>query len=233
MKQTNYWAVVPAAGIGVRMGLKKPKQYAPLLDKSVIEITIEKLIKSQIFKGIVVVLSKQDTQFELLPVAQHPMIRTAIGGENRQDSVLAGLDSIKDEIHSDDWVFVHDAARPCLVLEDIMTLFKHSLNSIQPASIGAPVKDSLKKVKHGQVISNIERADTWRIFTPQIAQYECLVQALRQGINSQHYTQITDETSALTLAGHEVVLLNGHESNIKITTKHDLELAEFYLKRGQ
>jgi 2-C-methyl-D-erythritol 4-phosphate cytidylyltransferase len=233
MKQTNYWAIVPAAGFGTRMGLDKPKQYAPLLDKTVIEITIEKLIKSQIFQGIVVVLSKQDTQFDQLPVSQHPMIRKAVGGENRQDSVLSGLKSIYNDIQSDDWVFVHDAARPCLLLEDIMSLFKHSMTSSQPASIGSPVKDSLKKVEDGLIVANIERADVWRIFTPQIAPYACLLQALQQAIESEQYSQVTDEASALTLAGHDVALLSGHESNIKITTKNDLELAEFYLKRGQ
>ncbi|MEC8428143.1 MAG: 2-C-methyl-D-erythritol 4-phosphate cytidylyltransferase, partial [Pseudomonadota bacterium] len=104
-----FWVVVPAAGVGARMGADKPKQYLPLLGKTILEHTLERLLALPQLQGITVVLSPGDELGANLGVMSHPQISIADGGRERCDSVLNGLASLRDRVTDNDWVLVHDA----------------------------------------------------------------------------------------------------------------------------
>jgi len=234
MTNSKYWCVVPAAGIGSRMQQSIPKQYLHILNKTVIEWTLEALVSSKVFQHIVVSLNPNDTIFNTLTISNHPLVFTTIGGENRQDSVLNGLSSLKElGALGSDWVFVHDAARPCVSQKDLKSLIEHSKHNHTPALLGAPIVDSLKEIEGAKVISSIDRRKLWKAFTPQIAQFDLLKSCLSRALSGASYEKVTDEITALSLSGVECDIIEGSSTNIKITEPNDLELAEFYLsKRG-
>jgi len=115
----KFWAVVPAAGVGKRMNADRPKQYLELAGKTVIEHTLLRLIKADIFTGVAVAISEEDPYWPELEVSTHEKIIVAAGGKERADSVLSALKSIRAMASDDDWVLVHDAARPCITRSDI------------------------------------------------------------------------------------------------------------------
>ena len=108
------WAVVPAAGVGKRMQADRPKQYLPLAGKTVIEHTIGRLLQSATFQAVAVAISVEDPYWPELAIASHPDVITAPGGKERADSVLSALTALLGRAAENDWVLVHDAARPCL-----------------------------------------------------------------------------------------------------------------------
>ncbi len=233
MTKINKWAIVPAAGIGSRMGAKLPKQYLKIHDKTVIEWSIQALLDANLFEKVVVAIAPNDNHFCKLSISSHPKVVTTQGGENRQDSVLAGLQALKSlDADFNDWVFVHDAARPCLCQDDLVKLANHCDVSKIPVLLAAPIKDSLKRIEDGdKVVDSVNRDGMFRAFTPQVAPYLLLKQTLEDALNSPYYALITDEISALTLNGIECHVIHAKESNIKITQPLDLELAQFYLSQ--
>ena len=128
----NFWAVVPAAGVGKRMNADRPKQYLELAGKTVIEHTLLRLLSAQVFTAVAVAISEEDPYWPDLDVSAHKKIITAAGGKERADSVLSALKAIRTVASDDDWVLVHDAARPCITTIDI----HHLIDSLKTDEIG-------------------------------------------------------------------------------------------------
>lgn len=225
----NFWAIVPAAGIGKRMQVDKPKQYLKLFDKTVLEQTLNRLLQSQVFSAIVVAISKTDIYWSNLKISKNKQIITAIGGKERADSVLSALYALKVKALDSDWVLVHDAVRPCITYADI----HHLINSLKNATTGGvlaiPSNDTLKQVGNNQkIIKTLNRNNIWRALTPQMFRYNKLKQALKATTGN---LAITDEANALELCGSEVEFICGRTDNIKITCPEDLALAQFYMDK--
>lgn len=224
----HYWAVVPAAGVGKRMQANKPKQYLTLSGCTVIEHTLDRLVKAQVFNAIVVAVSMEDPYWPDIEISRHPKIITAEGGKERADSVLSALLAIEDKALTSDWVLVHDAARPCLTRSDINRLIA-CLNEDEVGGILAlSSHDTLKRVDNGRIDATLDRTRIWRALTPQMFRYGMLRDALQ---STQGNAAVTDEASALELNGYHPRIVEGRPDNIKITRPEDLPLAQFYLEQ--
>lgn len=224
------WAIVPAAGFGRRMSSKVPKQYLLIGDKTVLEHTILKLLTVDVIDGVLVVLAPDDLRFATLPIAKNAKVMSAIGGEERSQSVLAALNFLQKKIKLSDWVLVHDAARPCVTKESIFRLIDGLKNHAVGGILGVPVSDTLKHVNPKQMIDNtIDRQCLWQAQTPQLFRYGILRESLQLALSLGN--TVTDEASALEMSGYQPKMVEGLRSNIKITHHEDLALAEFILSK--
>jgi len=218
-------AVLPAAGIGSRMQADCPKQYLTIGHQTILEHAIHALLRHPRITQVIVSISPEDQQFKTLPIASDPRVLVTEGGQQRADSVLAGL-QLAGNAH---WVLVHDAARPCLHPDDLERLLAITAHSKVGGILAAPVRDTMKRAQVGQnVISHtVERQDLWHALTPQLFPLEllklCLQRALDEGAT------VTDEASALEHCGYHPLLVAGRADNIKVTRPEDLALAAFYL----
>ncbi len=224
----NFWAVVPAAGVGKRMNADRPKQYLELAGKTVIEHTLLRLLSAEVFTAVAVAISEEDPYWPDLDVSAHKKIITAAGGKERADSVLSALKAIRTVASDDDWVLVHDAARPCITTIDI----HHLIDSLKTDEIGGILAlsshDTLKSVQGDNVIvGTLDRSHIWRALTPQMFRYGLLKNALEA---AEGNVAITDEASALELQGMQPKIVEGRPDNIKITRPEDLALAQFYME---
>ena len=223
----KYWAVVPAAGVGKRMNADRPKQYLPLLDKTVIEHTLMRLLKADVFSAVAVAISEEDPYWPELDIASNEKVITAAGGKERADSVLSALKAIRTLASDDDWVLVHDAARPCITTIDII----HIINSLKTDDVGGILAlsshDTLKNVQGDFIVETLDRRHIWRALTPQMFRYGLLKSALEA---AEGNPAITDEASALELKGLQPKIVEGRPDNIKITRPEDLALAQFYME---
>ncbi len=221
------WALVPAAGVGRRFGSTLPKQFLPLGESSVLQHTMDTLLSHPQVAGAVVCLHPDWMDFPLKPIAGKPLVRIA-GGQERADSVLAGLHALPSAC---DWVMVHDAARPCLPAEDLQKLINARKNFPQGALLAAPVRDTMKRGDADyKVTTTVERARLWHALTPQLFPKMALTEALTTALQSG--LCITDESSAMEAAGVRPGLVPGSHRNIKITHAEDLALAAFYLEHA-
>lgn len=221
-------AVVPAAGVGSRMQADRPKQYLSLAGKTIIEHTLEALISHPDIEQVIVALSPNDPYFHTLPIAQASWLTTVEGGDERAHSVLNAVSLLPDDC----WALVHDAARPCLNHADIDNLLKVVLQPhVAGGILATPVRDTMKRaVSQSHTISHTEsRDDLWHALTPQLFPAALLKQALTTSLAQGH--PITDEASAIEMAGFSVALIDADPANIKITRPADLPLAGFYLER--
>lgn len=220
-------AVVPAAGIGSRMQTECPKQYLQIGDKTILEHAVASLMAHPRVGQVIVAISPNDTHFSSLPLAVHPRVRVVIGGGQRADSVLAGLQAAGNA----EWVLVHDAARPCLHQDDLENLLSITAINKVGGILAAPVRDTMKRGEPGKTLiaHTVDREDLWHALTPQLFPLEllrsCLLRALDEGAT------ITDEASALEYCGFHPALISARADNIKVTRPEDLALAAFYLTR--
>lgn len=228
MKLPKYYAVVPAAGVGKRMQADRPKQYLPLKNQTVIECTLMRLLQANIFTTIAVAISAEDPYWPELEIAKHPQILTAAGGKERADSVLSALKSLQNQADSNDWVLVHDAARPCITSVDIHKLIATLKDDATGGILALPSHDTLKQVNGDNIQQTLDRRTVWRALTPQMFRFGVLTQALEQTAGN---LAITDEASALELIGLPAQIVEGRPDNIKITQPEDLFLAQFYLEQ--
>ncbi|MCE2571424.1 2-C-methyl-D-erythritol 4-phosphate cytidylyltransferase [Motilimonas eburnea] len=226
MNKQTYAAVVPAAGIGARMQAELPKQYLPLAGATVIELSLAPLLNHPEIEQVVVVLAENDQWFNVLSCASHPKLTTAKGGAERADSVLSGLHSVAQA----DWVLVHDAARPCLTKLDIDLLIAHAREQQSGAILATQVRDTMKRCdESGQIIKTVAREHLWHALTPQGFPRKELMQSLQQGITQGRL--ITDEASAMELAGQPCAVIAGRGDNIKVTRPEDMAMAELFIKQ--
>ena len=228
----QYWAVIPAAGIGARMGSAIPKQYLPLNSKRVIEHTINTLLLHPAINGAVVAVSDDDTWWPQVKNQFDKPVWQAKGGAQRSDSVLSALEVLSEHANGHDWVLVHDAARPCLRHEDIDKLITELSDDSVGGILAVPVRDTMKRADADNLIEYTEeRAGLWHALTPQMFHLTPLRDALQRA--QAEHTVITDEAAAMEFIGLRPRLVEGHADNIKITRPEDLQLASFYLSQLQ
>ncbi len=225
---TKIWGVVPAAGVGKRMQSDKPKQYMSLAGNTVIEQTLLRLLEANVFTAIAVAISSEDPYWPELGISKHPSILTAPGGKERADSVLSALRTIRTQASDNDWVLVHDAARPCITSTDIHLLIDRLKTDDIGGILALSSHDTLKNVQANNIIGTLDRTHVWRALTPQMFRYGMLKTALEA---AEGNPAVTDEASALELKGLQPKIVEGRPDNIKITRPEDLALAQFYLEQ--
>lgn len=224
----KYWAVIPAAGIGSRMQADTPKQYLRIHGKRVIDWTITALLRQPRIETVMVALSAEDSFWSASESAQDDRVSTVLGGAERCHSVLSALQELSAVAHPDDWVLVHDAARPCVRQNDISRLMDMTSTGIGGV-LGVPVHDTMKRTDAGgQIIATVDRDRLWHAHTPQMFPLEKLRQAIQGALAAG--VVITDEASAMEWAGCRPLMVEDSASNIKITRPVDLKLAAFYLQ---
>jgi len=222
------WAVVPAAGMGTRMDSGLPKQYLEIEGVTILEHSVRALLASERVHGVVVALHADDSRASELPVFGDKRVQRVSGGEQRSDSVLAALGMLLVQGELDDWVLVHDAARPCLQLAELRRLIDRVCATGTGGILAEPMVDTVKQSgDDDRVLRTLDRRRLWRAQTPQMFRlgplYAALEGARKQGLS------ITDESSAMELAGHPVQLVMGSPRNLKVTLPADLDLAAWYL----
>ena len=228
----NLWAIVPAAGIGRRMGSEVPKQYLPLLGRPVIAHALAALDRIEALRGILVAVREDDAwwpEVERTVATRAPLVRVG-GGRERCDSVANALAHLADEAGAEDWVLVHDAVRPCLHPLDLDRLIEAAGNDPVGGLLAVPARDTIKQADgDGRSAHTLDRTRLWHAQTPQMCRFGLLATALKQAIAAG--IAVTDEASALEHAGHRPLLVEGRADNLKITRPEDLALAEFHLSR--
>jgi 2-C-methyl-D-erythritol 4-phosphate cytidylyltransferase len=228
--QVKYWAVVPAAGVGKRMQADRPKQYLEIHGRPLIEYAINRLIADPHIEGVVVAISADDEYWPALEIALAKPLWVVEGGVERCHSVLNALQELATRANEDDWVLVHDAARPCVRAEDITHLITQLMNDDIGGLLAVPVRDTMKRAGTNQrVITTEDREGLWHALTPQMFRFGKLRHALEQALEDE--SLVTDEASAMELAEYEPLLVEGHADNIKVTRPEDLALAAFYLQQ--
>ncbi len=227
--QPAFWGVVPAAGVGKRMGADIPKQYLPVLGKPVLQHTLERLLSVDALSAVAVALGREDGFWPDLPFADNTRILLAEGGKERADSVLSALNRLAGLARSDDWVLVHDAARLCVTRSDVLKLIEQLQHDPVGGILALPSSDTLKGVAEGIIVDTVDRNHVWRALTPQMFRYGALKQALAEA--AELGLKVTDEASAMELKGHTPRIVEGRPDNIKITRPEDLPLATFYLEQ--
>jgi 2-C-methyl-D-erythritol 4-phosphate cytidylyltransferase len=223
------WCVIPAAGKGVRAGGDRPKQYQHVAGRPLLDHTLERLAAHPLIAGLMVVIAADDTHFATVDQVLGKPLLTAVGGSERSYSVLAGVDALPASVHSDAFVLVHDAARPCVRADDITRLITLA-GCGEGGLLGAPLRDTLKRADDtGHSSATEPRDGRWRAFTPQMFRRAGLARALRFAADAG--IVVSDEAMAIERAGGQPLLVEGSEDNIKVTTPADFALAEFLLGR--
>lgn len=231
MSKETYWAVVPAAGVGKRMGASIPKQYLSLCGEAVIAHTLRKLAAIDEIEGIVLSLASDDGWWPELDLDLAKPLVVVEGGEERVHSVYNAVSYFeRNETAIPNWFLVHDAARPCVRLDDIRKL----IDTVQAHPCGgilaARVRDTMKRSSgNGGITETVNRSNLWHALTPQLFRSEILREALKAAMD--YPKAITDEASAVETLGLSPQLVEGHMDNIKITQPEDLRLAEFFLQQ--
>ncbi|MDX1376992.1 MAG: 2-C-methyl-D-erythritol 4-phosphate cytidylyltransferase [Burkholderiales bacterium] len=227
----RYWAVVPAAGSGRRLGGETPKQYLALRGRPVIAHTLERLCSHPRIAGVVVAVAPDDPWWPRLALpAGGKAPRVVTGGAERCDSVLAALEALAERGAPGDWVLVHDAVRPCLRAEDLDRLIDALGADEVGGLLAVRVKDTIKRAgSDGAVSATVDRAALWHAQTPQMFRLGALRAALAAALARGR--TVTDEAEAMELAGVRPRLVEGHDDNIKITRREDMILAELVLAR--
>lgn len=227
----RYFALVPAAGNGSRLRAELPKQYAPLAGRPLLQHAVQTLCMHPLIEQVFVVLAPADERFAACDWSAcagklHPLY---CGGATRAASVFNGLLAANNAIAGDDWVLVHDAARPCLRATDIDRLVAGVGDSAVGGLLAVPVADTLKRATvAGEVAQTAPRDHLWQAQTPQMFRYRVLIEALRRA----DIGAVTDESSAVEQTGTKPKLVAGSSTNFKVTYPEDLALAELILKGG-
>jgi 2-C-methyl-D-erythritol 4-phosphate cytidylyltransferase len=222
----RYFALIPAAGAGTRMGADLPKQYLPLSGKPVLQHVLDTFSSTAAIAHTFVVVSAGDAHIDALLAAAYANVTVLhVGGATRQQSVLNGLHAMRDAVADEDCVLVHDAARPGLTSALIDKLIAALQDDAVGGLLALPVVDTLKRADGGQRIeATIARDRLWSAQTPQMFSYALLQRALSAS------EAVTDEASAVEALGLQPKLVEGSPRNFKITMAQDLTLAELFLK---
>src|ERR1700722_104968 len=230
----RYWIVMPAAGAGRRFG--GSKQYALLGDRTVLETALQPFLDDPQCLGGSLLLAADDPHRSRLVAALPARVSVDEGGSERAHSVCNGLRALEARADDDDWVLVHDAARPALSAGDLQRLLQHGGVDKVGALLAAPVADTVKRALDGNGQSGVRRCAAtlprealWLAQTPQMFRYAPLRAALERAIAEGRTP--TDEAQAMEWQGHAALLVQAQDSNIKITTAPDLRLAQAILRQ--
>jgi len=212
------------------MGSEIPKQYLALHGRSVIDHSLAPLVSHPGVSGVCVALSADDRQWQHIGFASDPKVSTVPGGPERAHSVLNALNALSERVAPGDWALVHDAARPCLLREDLERLLGAASRHPVGGLLAAPVSDTVKQVDgEGQVLATLDRTVIWRALTPQLFRFDMLRAALAGALSAG--ATVTDESQAMERLGHRPRVVAGDPSNIKITRPEDLMLASLFLQQ--
>lgn len=227
MTSLSFVGIMPAAGIGSRMQSATPKQYLQLAGRTLIEHSLLALLADSRIQKIVVALHPEDEHFCQLTISRDPRIQTVTGGATRAESVCNALRSLEQ---SDQLLaVVHDAARPCLSVEDLQRLLDQAQQAPQQGAILAtPVRDTMKRASAGRVLQTESRTDLWHALTPQVFMASELAAQITAADKAN--AEITDEASAMERSGVKPALVEGSSNNIKVTQADDLALAAWLLQ---
>lgn len=226
-QKTPLVVVVPAAGVGKRMKASSPKQYLKIEQLTILEHTVFRLISHPLVSKVIISLGKDDEYFSDTQLFQHTQVQIVDGGKERVDSVLSGLKSI--DAKEFPWVLVHDAARPCLSINDLDKLINTCLSANSGGILATPVRDTMKRGQNNKIQATVERENLWHALTPQMFPTLLLKSAIEQAL--QGNAIITDEASAIEFIGEQSLLVEGTSENIKITHPDDLAYARFILNK--
>jgi 2-C-methyl-D-erythritol 4-phosphate cytidylyltransferase len=212
---------MPAAGSGRRLGSPVPKQYLNLAGRTVIEHALATFLADSRCQQIVVALDPDDQQFRRLPLASDPRLLLVAGGAQRCDSVRNAVAALAAA--DDDWVLVHDAARPCLRRADLDALLAALADDAVGGLLATPLADTLKRADALQRVADTpSRESMWRALTPQMFRLRLLREALQTANTGGR--EPTDEAQAVEWAGHAPRLVPGRADNLKLTSPADLPL---------
>lgn len=217
-----FWALIPASGVGSRMAADRPKQYLEVAGKTIIEHSLACFLDHPQLLGIVVSLAADDPYWPHLACATEPRLQRADGGRERADSVLNGLLRLSElGARDEDWVLVHDAARPNLARSDLDLLLAELAGDAVGGLLAVPARDTLKRTgPDGRVRETVDRSTIWQAYTPQMFRLGELQRALADALLAG--VAITDEASAMEWAGHAPRLIEGRADNLKVTRPEDL-----------
>lgn len=224
--------IIPAAGLGRRMGASQNKQYLQLAGKPIVAHTLELFENHPLIEKIYLVLPGAEIDFfnhSLLPSLQLTKLAPIIaGGEERQDSVSNALQQLKiDRASADSIVLIHDGARPLFNPTLIAELIDCAATR-GAAVCAVPVKDTIKQVENHQIWLTPERKTLWQAQTPQAFRFELIFQAYQKAAAANAHG--TDDASLVERLGETVMVVEGEYRNLKITTPEDLCIAEALLK---
>jgi 2-C-methyl-D-erythritol 4-phosphate cytidylyltransferase len=220
----RYFALVPAAGVGARMGAGSPKQYLPIGGKPMLRHTLDAFVSSPLIAHTYVVVSVDDPVIDtVVPPKGVTVLRC--GGDSRLESVRNGLWALDRELHASDWVLVHDAARPGLNGELIEKLIRETGGHPVGGLLALPVVDTVKRSINDDV-ATVSRDGLWLAQTPQMFRFRLLLDALDAATDP---STITDDASAVEALGLAPKLVEGHPRNLKVTLPADIRIAEMYL----
>jgi len=222
----RFLGLIPAAGAGERMGFATPKQYLQLRGRPMLHHSVKALLADARIDTVFVVLAPGDCEFR-----QHPwgefgerVAPLYCGGATRHDSVLNGLVAASSTAQPDDWVLVHDAARPCLGEQELRRLLDALAADEVGGILAVPVADTLKRADPtGRIVATEPREHLWRAQTPQMFRHGLLLQALSRT------ARMSDEAGAIEALGLKPKLVQGAATNLKVTYPEDLQLAETIL----
>lgn len=225
----KYFAMIPAAGSGSRLGGELPKQYCELAGRPLLYHSIACLCAHPLIEQVFVVLAPGDQHFRCFDwgACGSKLEPLYCGGETRAASVFNGLLAARDAVAAGDWMLVHDAARPCLGADGIERLITEVADDETGGLLAVPVADTLKRGnREGRVVRTESRDGLWQAQTPQMFRYRLLVEALR----AADLVAVTDEAGAVEGLGLKPRLVQGDARNLKVTYPEDLALAELVLR---
>ncbi|HZT54716.1 MAG TPA: 2-C-methyl-D-erythritol 4-phosphate cytidylyltransferase [Burkholderiaceae bacterium] len=223
MVAVRYWLVMPAAGASRRFGTAQSKLERSLAGRTVLDLALEPFMDDERCRGIALALNPDGLANAEVRARLGRKVLPIAGGERRCDSVLAGLAALS-MAEADDWVLVHDAARPCLSAADLAALLAAGAQHAVGALLAEPVADTLKRADGASAIdATVDRRGLWRALTPQMFRYGALRAALQAAVAAGR--EPTDEAQCMEWQGARPLLVAGEDANIKITSPKDLELA--------
>jgi len=230
----RHFALIPAAGVGARLGGAIPKQYMPLAGKPMLQYALDTFAGNAAIAHTFIVVSAADGYIDDFLVTQ-PQLAGKVtvvrhGGETRQESVRNGLLAIRAQVDDNDWVLVHDAARPglndALLDKLIAALHDDDVGGL----LALPIVDTLKRSNASRVLETVPRNGLWAAQTPQMFRYALLQRALNAAQQQGRVGDITDDASAVEMLGLQPKLVEGSPRNFKVTLAHDVALAELFLQ---
>ncbi|MFZ5580422.1 MAG: 2-C-methyl-D-erythritol 4-phosphate cytidylyltransferase [Pseudomonadota bacterium] len=224
------WVIIPAAGIGSRMSADRPKQYLKLGSRTVLECALACFAHDHRFSGVVLAIAMDDPWWPSLVLDASVPVHVVPGGSERAESVSHALDLLAALGEPEDWVLVHDAARPLLAREDLDRLIAVLEHDEVGGLLAAPVRDTMKRADAEGCVARTEpREGLWHALTPQMFRLGMLRDSLRRAREAG--LAVTDEASAIEYVGLRPKLVEGRADNIKITRSEDLDLAAFHIAR--
>ena len=226
MTSEQFFGLIPAAGAGERMGSTKPKQYLELLGRPMLYHSVKALLADARIAIVFVVLAPADQEFKRHPWAEfgERVAPLYCGGATRHDSVLNGLVAASSTVEPEDWMLVHDAARPCLGERELQRMLDALAADEVGGILGVPVADTLKRADAtGRIQATEPREHLWQAQTPQMFRHDLLLQALSRT------AKLSDEAGAIEALGLAPKLVQVSATNLKVTYPEDLRLAQTIL----